>query len=406
MIWALLLLAADPQPRVQVEVAPKGGVLVGQRVTLAITLSTPDLFAGAPSFDMPAIPGCVVIPPAGSPVIGSETADGTSFTTQRHEFAIYPERPGSITVPTFPIRFESNAGFGKPTVPRRVTTSAVSFTAKSPPGADGLGLVVAARNLKVTETWSPEPHAAKVGDAFVRTVTIEADDVPGMVLPPLKLDAVEGLKAYAKPPNTADHSERGRLTGRRTETVTYICDRPGSVSIPARTLTWWDLDGSELRSEKLRGASFKVDGAAAPIPAPPPVSSRTNWLVPTLVALFAFACAARLWAARHRIVNSERASFARLAIVCLFGREDRLNRELQKRLMRHDCSSLEAFGERSGDPKLQALLARLQRRAFGRSEPEVERVGRIELLAKVRQARRRLLRRSVSDRIIPDLNPG
>jgi hypothetical protein len=105
-------------------------------------------------------------------------------------------------------------------------------------------------------------------------------------------------------------------------------------------------------------------------------------------------------------VNSERASFARLAIVCLFGREDRLNRELQKRLMRHDCSSLEAFGERSGDPKLQALLARLQRRAFGRSEPEVERVGRIELLAKVRQARRRLLRRSVSDRIIPDLNPG
>ena len=88
--------AADPPPRVAVALAPKDGAWVGQRVAFVVTLSTPDLFAGAPSFDVPPIPGVVVLPPAGSPVIGSETVGGDSFTTQRHEFAVYAQRPGTV----------------------------------------------------------------------------------------------------------------------------------------------------------------------------------------------------------------------------------------------------------------------------------------------------------------------
>src|SRR5262249_12707546 len=41
-------VAADPQPRVKVELSPKADAWVGQRVTLAITLSTPDFFSGVP----------------------------------------------------------------------------------------------------------------------------------------------------------------------------------------------------------------------------------------------------------------------------------------------------------------------------------------------------------------------
>src|SRR5262249_52395321 len=162
---------AEPPPRVKVELSPKDGAWVGQRVTLAITLSTPDLFAGAPDFDLPTIPGAVVLPP-GSPIVGSETIGDTTFTTQRHEFAVYAQRAEVVRIPAFAIRFESNAGFGQPTIARQVTTGAVSFTAKTPPGADGLGIVIAARHLEVTDEWQPEPKAPRVGDAFTRTLTV------------------------------------------------------------------------------------------------------------------------------------------------------------------------------------------------------------------------------------------
>ena len=49
--------SAEPLPRVRVEMTPKDEAWVGQRVKLTITLFTPDLFAGVPSFDIPTIPG-------------------------------------------------------------------------------------------------------------------------------------------------------------------------------------------------------------------------------------------------------------------------------------------------------------------------------------------------------------
>src|SRR5262249_28690432 len=147
--WIVLILAvpaatADPAPHVKVEVSPKKETWVGQRVALTITLSTPDLFAGVPAFEIPPISGAFVLPPSGSPDVGSEQVGDTTFTTQRHEFAVYAQRPGTIHIPPFPILFESNAGYGKPTVQRRVTTEDVSFTARNPPGSEGLGTVIAA----------------------------------------------------------------------------------------------------------------------------------------------------------------------------------------------------------------------------------------------------------------------
>ena len=261
-------MADDPPARVKVELSPKDGAWVGQRVTLAITLDTPDFFAGVPSFAIPTIPGTVVLPPAGSPVLGSETIGDTTFTTQRHEFAIYAQRAEIVRIPAFAIRFESNAGFGKPIIRRQVTTETVSFTAKTPPGADGLGTVIAARNLKVTDAWQPEPKTAKVGDAFTRTLTVTADDVPGMVFPSFQLDGIEGLAAYPKEPAVNDRTERGALTGRRVETITYVCEAVGTVAVPDRTLTWYDLDANELETAKVPGRNFTIGSVPKPDPTP------------------------------------------------------------------------------------------------------------------------------------------
>ena len=54
-----------------------------------------------------------------------------------------------------------------------------------PPGAEGLGNVISARNLKVEETWKPElgKTTIKPGDAFTRTIIFSAPDLPGMGLP-------------------------------------------------------------------------------------------------------------------------------------------------------------------------------------------------------------------------------
>src|SRR5262249_31350994 len=157
--------------RVRASIATKDDIWVGQRVTLVVELLAPGTFASAPAFDLPQVPGVILVPPEGSPVIGTEDADGTTYTTQRHELACYAQRGGSIEIPGFSIRFESSEAFGRPAVEQRVTTDPVSFTAKMPQGTEGLATVITTHDLKVEENWDPQPGngPAKPGDAFTRT---------------------------------------------------------------------------------------------------------------------------------------------------------------------------------------------------------------------------------------------
>jgi hypothetical protein len=134
-----------------------------------------------------------------------------------------------------------------------------------PPGAEKLTSLISASDLTATEVWKPDFQStvgnpgrvaqadpvistkAKVGDAFTRTLTFTATDVPGMAFPPFRAGRVEGLAVYPKPPQVQDQGERGVLQGKRIEAVTYICQRPGIFTIPAASLTWWNTESAQLQ---------------------------------------------------------------------------------------------------------------------------------------------------------------
>lgn len=106
-----------------------------------------------------------------------------------------------------------------------------------PPGADGLRSVVSTNKLTLEESWHPEPKSAKVGDAFTRTITLTGADTPGMALPEIAEADIPGLSIYRRSPQIDDQSNSDGLTGRRIETISYLCERGGHYTIPARTLT-------------------------------------------------------------------------------------------------------------------------------------------------------------------------
>src|SRR5262245_17546515 len=148
---------AQPPAQARASVATKGDIWVGQRVTLVVELLTPGIFSSAPAFDLPQVPGVILMPPEGRPVLGSETIDGTTYTTQRHELAVFAQRAGRVEVPGFVVRFSSSPEFTKPPIDRQVTTPAVTFTTIMPPGAEGLATVITTRQLTAKEAWDPPP---------------------------------------------------------------------------------------------------------------------------------------------------------------------------------------------------------------------------------------------------------
>jgi len=293
---------------VRASIGTEDEIWTGQKVILVVELVAPGYFAGSPSFDLPKLSGCLIVPPAGSPVVGSETRDGQSFTVQRHELLVFPRRPGKFDIPPFGIRFAiKRAPLDQESVAQSVRTQPLSINVTAPPG-DAAKVSLTSTDLKVSESWTPEPgKRAKPGDAFVRTITWSASDMTGMAFPPFPRDKIPGLGIYRKDPLVEDTSDRGNLQGKRVDTITYICKAGGDFSIPAYKIRWWDPGKKSLQTTEFPIRAFTV---VVPPPPPEPFSRKASrYLRSHGIGIAAIAAAFTIFAGTFRFWSPPVISF-------------------------------------------------------------------------------------------------
>ena len=250
--------------RVRAELgAEDGRAFVGQRVRLYIEVLVTGPFDGNPRFDLPQVSGALLAKMPGGPTPGSAELDGVSYLSQRHGFAVYAQRPGEIVIPPVVVRATARESYAPgPSVEHRIATDELRFTATMPPGAERLATLISAPSFAVEEAWDPQPGAARVGDAFTRTVAMRAPDVLGLAFPPLPIASREGLRVYPKEPEVEEKSFRGTLTGSSVQRFVYVCEAPGRYVLPALRIPWYDLGAGRLRFHELPAVTLDVAAAA------------------------------------------------------------------------------------------------------------------------------------------------
>jgi len=229
----------------------------GQRLTLYVTLYTTTSFSGSTRFELPKVSGMLIMENEDRPLLGSEKIDGLSYIFKRHEIDLFPLRSGSLTMPAFTVEFGFRGENGK-VVDQSFTTRQLQFSVLEIPGANPRKPVITTADFQVQDQWNPEPGKAKVGDAFTRTITLTAEDLPGMAFPPLDLEKIDGLGLYTRQPQVEDQMQRGEFTGRRTETITYVCEQKGTFTIPEASVQWWNPKFETLQEVSLKAVKFEV----------------------------------------------------------------------------------------------------------------------------------------------------
>jgi hypothetical protein len=291
LLWVLVTLLSiawskgDQAPAVIR--APVANAWVGQRLPFFIELHTRGSFDGSPTFSIPHIPGTVILK-VGNPVVSSRQIDGADWFTQRHEFALFSQRDGALEIPAIPIRFSSRDGFTGPVTDTDVKSEALTLAIQRPPGSEDIGFLITTDSLEITETWEPEPASAEVGSVFKRTITQRAAEMTGMALAPAPTRAPEGTRLYPGRAEVTDKTERGDFLGERRETITYLIEKPGIITLPEITFNWWNPATKTIESKTLPAVTFDVPAPAA---AAASSSSTITHLWPWLLAIALIAIA-------------------------------------------------------------------------------------------------------------------
>ncbi len=378
---------------------PLAKAYVGQRLPFFVELRSKGPFGGATSFTLPEVPGSILVK-VGDPVVSSDEVDGQSWFVQTHEFALFSQHEGPLRIPEFPVRFGSREAISGPVMEMEAKVPMLSVEIERPAGTDPQRFLVTAQNFSVEERWNPVPSGeVKTGAVFKRTITQSADDMTGMALAPAPTTAPEGIHVYPGNPEVEDKTERGDFSGQRTETLTYLVERPGTYTLPAIRYDWWNPEPGRLESKTLPAVRFTA--IASPEIAAKPASER--WFLVGGILAVAAGLTALGWYFRLPVQHT---------LQSLWNRIDPPERRAERAFLRacrrndaraaaHAWTSLR--DDVPADEALHGLIIDLQRHLYGASASPDSWNG--SALARAFRHRSRKLSVPTGFASLPPLNP-
>ncbi|MGJ8686147.1 MAG: BatD family protein [Spongiibacteraceae bacterium] len=193
------------------------------------------------SLDPPKIDNAIV-EPRGEQRYRSRIGERNYQVIERN-YAIFPQVSGRLTIPalTLQARVESYRPSlldpGKLVIKR---STEHQLTIHEPDPAFQGPLWLPARELSLSESWSKDKNAVKVGDSITRTISIKADGLLGSQLPALPQNTISNTKLYPDQAKISNGDAQNDWHSVRSESVAIIPTKPGTLSLPEIRVPWWN----------------------------------------------------------------------------------------------------------------------------------------------------------------------
>ena len=295
-------------------------IWAGQQVTLDLDLKTTGYSFSNTHFNLPEVSGGFLMQTDSTTIKQSEKKEGQDWQILRYPLALFPQKSGQLTVPSIDVRFSTSAGFGKPVRDFEFKTEPLELSVSMPPGVGQDELVITTGSFQLEHDWQPASAIAKTGDAFTLTVTRHAGDISAMLLPPIPVYRTNGLAAYPQAAEIEDKTNRGDLTGKRVDSITWVVEKAGSYEIPGIRFQWWDPDKRELKQQIIPG--IKLDIVDSSIHGSNAVANETSAAEPRqqlawLILIFAGILAGTLWRKSRKDLAGNHLADEKSTFTCL-----------------------------------------------------------------------------------------
>lgn len=209
-----------------------------------------------------------------------KTIKNKRYRVLEQSYLMRPQRSGTIEIQ--PLTLEATVAGVASSNPNDENMAALlgrgSFTGQLPPErnitvrslpvkvevqprpADATGWFMPARSVMLHDEWSGPLDKVKVGQTLTRTLTLEAKGATPNQLPPLTLTPVPGLRQYEDKGETETAWIDGQLGAQLRKVISVIPTRPGTYTLPAIDVQWWNLDTGKQEVARLPAVTIEVEG--------------------------------------------------------------------------------------------------------------------------------------------------
>lgn len=212
----------------------------------------------------------------GKDVEGSELVNGQRYQTITRRYSVVPQQSGQfeLTAPWFQgemiERTSSAYDYFAKTKAVSAQGQTVRFTVK-PIENNFQGQWLVSELVTLQEEWSADPGQLVQGEPITRTITLTAMDLADHQLPDLQIKLPAGLKNYDEKPQGKKAERRGRMVAQKVFTSALIANQPGTITLPAVRLPWWnsvkgEIDYAELPERTLTVVANPQQAEVQPAP--------------------------------------------------------------------------------------------------------------------------------------------
>lgn len=212
------------------------------------------------------------------------TIKGDQYLVIEKSFAIFPQKPGDISIP--PTYFRALTYDNNPNTmydpfdvntPKPLALATQTFTLaaqKIPTNYQGKTWLPA-KNITLTEKWSTDAAQWEAGNPVTRTIIVVADGLRADQIPDLAIDKMADVNVYVDTPKRNNNLQSKSITGILEQKVTYIPNSSKSFTIPAIKLNWWNTEKNTNAISELNSKAVQVTGKINNIASTPIQSAST-----------------------------------------------------------------------------------------------------------------------------------
>lgn len=198
--------------------------------------------------------------------------DGKTEGVIEAKYALFPQKSGKITIPaqTFQVEIQTSRRTSMGLL--RIGGSAKPFPTEEksievlPADNQQNSAWLPASSLAISQDISGtnQNQQATAGTAFTRVIRIRADGLTAEQLPLIDMRA-DGIKAYNEKPTLDNEVSPQGVMGLREDRAAIIATGPGTLTLPAIDIPWYDVDTKQWRKAVLPETTIDViPGASSP----------------------------------------------------------------------------------------------------------------------------------------------